>query len=178
PLRSEPPCKCEYCNFLISKANTSALDGLGNIIGILNQDGTTINNELLDEVYEEVKDISEKLDKIDGKIEQITIDMDANKLLEYLEQERKSPEKILEKAIKNMKKHNFSEEEVLDFLTRLKTAIWKQTVWGKVFEKSWKEKIIYYLKKGCVWLLNQFWGSIWGSTYELATKGIISLLEK
>ncbi|MFX0133583.1 MAG: PCI domain-containing protein [Candidatus Hodarchaeota archaeon] len=177
PLNREPPCECEYCNFLINNSNKSSLNSLGNIIGILNQGDNNINNEKLDEVYEEVNEISNKLDKIDGKIEQLTVDMDANKLLEYLEQEKKSPEKILEKVIKNMKKNNFSEEEVLDFLTRLKTAIWKQTVWGKAFEKSWKEKIIHYLKVTAKSIFCTFWGSYWGSFYTTAANGIVNLLE-
>lgn len=176
PLDQEPPCKCEYCNFLISNSNQSSLDSLGNIIGILNQ-GDNLDNGTLEEVYEEVKEISTKLDKIDGNIEQMTIDMDANKLLDFLQQEKKSPEKILEKVIKNMKKYNFSEDEVLDFLTKLKAAIWKQTAWGKAFEKSWKEKIVHYLKVAAKSILSTFWGSYWGSIYSNVINGIVNLFE-
>jgi hypothetical protein len=42
----------------------------------------------------------------------MTVNLDANQLLQYLEDESKDPQKILKKVLTNMKKHRFTEEQV------------------------------------------------------------------
>ena len=92
--------------------------------------------------------------------------MDANALLDELEKEKKSPEKILEKVAENMKKNNWSEEKIRNFLDKLKLALEKRADRITAFKKGWKDKLIGGLKGVFIKTLDLASGGIAGSLID------------
>lgn len=94
------------------------------------------------------------------------VEGDVNLLVTELGKERKSPEKIIEKVAKNMKKNNWSEEKINDFLEKLKLALEKKAEYITAFKKDWKEKLIGGLKVVFIKTLDLVSGGIAGSLID------------
>jgi len=78
----------------------------------------------------------EIIDKIDESTKEIIDNEDANKLMDYLEKERKSPEDILNKIIENIKKNKWDQDKIIDFLRKIRGALEKKAEWGIAFQKD------------------------------------------
>ncbi len=80
-------------------------------------------------------------------LEQILDRMDAHEFINYLKRESssKSPEKLIENAIRNMNKYNFSQEKFEHFFKTLKQAIIIDQTMSIIFKLTTKEKFKKFL---------------------------------